>query len=315
MEKKNYIQDWESLFIQYRPYLMSFCFRMTGSLTEAEDIVQDAFIACADVDPKTVTNPKSWLTKVCSNKGLDHLKVAWKKRESYTGVWLPDAVPESFQFWGNLEETNSPDKNLLNSESLSTSFLLLLQKLTPEERVVYLLSDIFDYSFKEIAEVMQKSEDASKKLAQRARKSFENQKRFLSRTPESEKLITMFFETARKGDVEALTGMLASDSEFWADSGGKVPAASQNVIHDIHRTAKFFAGIWSSKYFNTDAVRWEIKTVNERTGLVVSRKNDNGEWLFDTIFSFEFENGKISRLYAQRNPDKLAALAQCNVPS
>lgn len=315
MEKKNYIQDWESQFIQYRPYLMSFCFRMTGSLTEAEDIVQDAFLACAEVDPKSISNPKSWLTKVCSNKGLDHLKVAWKKREAYTGVWLPDAVPESFQFWGQLEASESPDKNLVNRESLTTSFLLLLQKLTPEERVVYLLSDIFDYSFKEIAEVIQKSEDACKKLAQRARKSFENQKRFLSPTAESEKLISQFFATARLGDTDALAGMLASDSEFWADGGGKVSAASQKVILDIHRTAKFFAGIWSSKYFNTESVKWEIKTVNERPGLVVSRKNDNGEWLFDTIFSFEFDNGKISRMYAQRNPDKLAALAQCNVPS
>lgn len=308
MENSNYMQKWETYFVQYRPYLMAFCFRMTGSLTEAEDILQDAFISCADVDPERITNHKSFLTKVCSNKSLDHLKVAWKKRETYKGVWLPDAVPESYQFWGNLEQSESPDHKLMLSESLSTSFLLLLQKLTPEERVVYLLSDIFEYSFKEIGEVLQKSEDACKKVAQRARKAFENQKRFLSRTPESEKLILNFFESAKNGDVDALTSMLSTDSEFWADSGGKVPAASLNVITDTIRTARFFAGIWSSKYFNTDAVKWEIKIVNERTGLVVSRKNEEGNWVFDTIFSFETENGKIARLFAQRNPDKLAAL-------
>lgn len=308
MEKKNYIQDWEKLFIEYRPFLISFSFRMTGSLTEAEDIVQDTFIACAEVNPADVRSPKSWLTKIASNKSLDHLKSAHVKRETYPGVWLPDAVPDSFQFWGNLEESASPDANLLNKESLTTSFLLLLQKLNPEERVVYLLSDIFEYSFKEISEFLQKTEDACKKIAQRARKAFENQKRFVSYDSDAESLISKFFATAKTGDAEALDSMLAMDSEFWTDGGGKVPVASQAVITDRLRTKRFFAGIWASKPFQTENIKQEVKIVNGRPGLVVSRLEANGEWVFDSILSFEIQDGKIHRIYAQRSPDKLMAL-------
>lgn len=298
MEKKNYMQDWEKLFIENRPFLISFSFRMTGSLTEAEDIVQDTFIACAEVNPADVKSPKSWLTKIASNKSLDHLKSAHVKRETYPGVWLPDAIPDTFQI----------DSQLLDRESLTTSFLLLLQKLNPEERVVYLLSDIFEYSFKEISEFLQKTEDACKKIAQRARKAFENQKRFLSYDADSESLITKFFTLAKTGNAEALDSFLAADSEFWTDGGGKVPVASKAVITDRVRMMRFFAGIWASKAFESDGVKQEVKFVNGRPGLIVSARTPSGEWIFDTIMTFEVQNGQIQRIYAQRSPDKLQAL-------
>lgn len=309
MEKnQNYFAAWEGLFIQYRPYLISFTFRMTGSLTEAEDLVQDTFLECASVNPATITNPKSWLTKVCSNKSLDLMKSAMKKRESYHGVWLPDAVPESFQFWGNLKESDSPDKNIVNTESLSTSFLLMMQKLSPEERVVYLLTDIFDYSFKEISDFMNKSEDACKKIAQRARKAFENHKRFLPYSRESQDVIGRFFEVAKNGDARMLETFLADGSEFWADGGGKISVASKYVITEKERMAKFIAALWSSRVFAGENVKQELKEVNYRPGLVISVMGENGKWHFDTIISFELENEKIERIYVQRNPDKLEAL-------
>lgn len=301
MENQNHLKDWEKLFIEYRPYLISFGFRMTGSLTEAEDIVQDAFIACAQTDPSQVKSPKSWLTKIVSNRALDYLKSAKNKREVYPGVWLPDAIPDTFQI----------DSVLLNRESLTTSFLLLLQNLSPEERVIYLLSDIFEYSFQEISEFMQKSEDACKKIAQRARKAFENKKRF-EYSKETENLVANFFEKAKAGDAAALDSMLSPGSEFWADGGGKVSVASQEIISDRNRITKFFSSLWSSKIFNTEDVRQENKIVNSLPGLVVSRRAENGEWKFDTIISFEFEEGKISRIYVQRNPDKLSALLTNN---
>lgn len=309
---ENYLKNWESYFIQYRPYLMSLSFRMTGSLAEAEDVVQETFIACSNTDPSKVENHKAWLTRVCTNKTLDSIKVSYKKRESYTGVWLPDAVPDSFQFWGNLEEVTGPGEELLKQESLTTSFLLVLQKLTPEERVVYLLSDIFDYSFKEIATFLMKSEDACKKLAQRARKAIDSQKRFQDYGPNSQKLITDFFKFASQGDSESLKNFLASDSEFWSDSGGKVPAASKMVITDIDRTARFFAGIWSSKPFQTENVKQEFQIVNGRPGLIVSRL-EGLNWVFDSILTFEIEDGKIARIFTQRNPDKLHTLENVSV--
>lgn len=305
---KNYMQEWESLFIQFRPFLISFTFRMTGSLSEAEDIVQDTFIESSRTNPADIHNPKSWLTKICSNRSLDLLKSAHKRRETYPGTWLPDAVPESFQFWGNLEQSESPDKNLTNRESLTTSFLLLIQKLNPEERVVYILTEVFDYSFKEISEFLNKSEEACRKIAQRARKAFENQTRFNSYSRESDSVIKKFFDTAKTGSAESLIEILSDDSEFWSDGGGKVSVFSPDVITDTSRIAKLWTGLLSSKLFQSERVRVEMKHVNNLPGLVISKMQDDGEWMFDTILSFEVKDQKIARIYAQRNPDKLSSL-------
>lgn len=299
----SFLPEWEQYFILYRPFLIAFSFRLTGSLCEAEDMVQDTFISCAETDPKKIENKRAWLTRVCSNRSIDLLRSAQKRRETYPGVWLPDAVPESFQFWGPAE------KNLLERESLTTSFLLLLQKLTPEERVTYLLGDILEYSYREIAEILKKSEDACKKIGQRARKSFDNHKRFYSNTLEDQKIVTKLFDFAKVGDTEGVMSLLSSDSEFWADGGGKVSVASKDVIKDLLRTARFFSGIWSSpKALNNSDNRQEFLFVNERPGIVVSCKDSDGSWSIHTIMSFEIENGKIARIFAQRNPDKLSGL-------
>ncbi|MBO9667761.1 MAG: hypothetical protein J7501_13220, partial [Bdellovibrio sp.] len=130
--KSNYIQQWEPIFAQHRSFLISFLYRMTSSLSDSEDIVQDVLLSCADTDPVSIENPKSWLTKVCSNRALDFLKSAQKKREVYHGTWLPDAVPDSYE--PLVMPSESPDKNILLADSLTTSFLLLIDRLTPEER-------------------------------------------------------------------------------------------------------------------------------------------------------------------------------------
>lgn len=302
-----FLKAWEKPFLTYRPMLMSYVFRMTGSLAEAEDIVQDVFLECANVDLSKIENPKAWLMKVTSNKGLDHLKSAPKKREEYYGVWLPDAIPDAFQFWGGYENS-SPDNALLISQSLTTSFLLLLEKLSPEERVVFLLGEIFEYSFKEIAELLDKSEAACRKTAERARKKVSDQKiRSAEISPKAEKLIADFFEAMKLGDPSALTPFLAEDSEFWSDGGGKVPAAPM-VFKDRGAIARFFAGLAKAPFLQNVIFKTEVSTVNAMPGAVISKQLPSGEWVFETIFSFEIENGKLVRIFAQRNPDKLRAL-------
>jgi RNA polymerase sigma-70 factor (ECF subfamily) len=299
----SYLADWDKHFILHRPHLIAFSFRLTGSLAEAEDMVQETFIACDGTDPLTIENHRAWLTRVCSHRSLDLLRSAYKKRETYPGVWLPDAVPESFKYWGEEE------KSLLEQESLTTSFLLLLPKLGPEERVTYLLGDILEYSYKEIAEVLQKSEDACKKIGQRARKALDNQKRFHSNNVDNQKVVAKLFELAKRGDTQAVLEMLAPDAEFWADGGGKVSVASKSVIRDHLRTARFFAGVWSSPVaLNNPIHRHESIMVNGRPGLVISSQDENGYWKFHTIISIEVENGKIARIFTQRNPEKLGAL-------
>lgn len=304
---KNYFNDWENYFIVYRPYLMSFAFRMTGSLSVAEDIVQDTFLECADINPAEIKNPKSWLTKVCSNKSLDHLKRAYKKREAYPGVWLPDTVPDSYQFWGSLTDDDSPDKNLTNNESLTTSFLLMMQQMSGEERVVYILNEVFDYTFKEIAEFLNKSEDASKKIAQRARKTLETLSRYKGYDEAAMSVVHKFFDVMKNGSADSLLEILAPDSELWADGGGKASVVSTEVVRDSARIAKFFSALGKAPIFSSDKFRVEFKVVNSRPGIVVSKSTMNG-WIFDTILNFEVVDGLISRVYAQRNPDKFEKL-------
>jgi RNA polymerase sigma-70 factor, ECF subfamily len=311
MENSNhFMKQWEGIQALHRPFLVSFAFRMTGSLAEAEDIVQDTFLSCSQIDPTTIQNHKSWLTKICSNRGLDHLKTAYKKREVYHGTWLPDAVPESLQIWDQLNSNDSPDKNILISESLTTSFLLLIEKLNPEERVVFLLAEVFEYPYKDIADYLDKSEEACRKIAQRARKAVTHTPPVLPVKSESaQKLIAQFFDSARKGDRSALMSMLARDSEFWSDGGGKV-AAVRTILKDPEKIADFFKGIYSSKALLSSDVKMETSFVNSRPGFIISRRLPAGDWTFESVMSFEIVDGKITRIYAQRNPDKLGALFQ-----
>jgi RNA polymerase sigma-70 factor, ECF subfamily len=304
---ENYLSTWEEDWKHYRPFLVSFAFRMTGSLSEAEDLVQDTFLECARVPRSEIKSPKSWLTKICANKGIDLLKSAYKKRETYPGTWLPDVIPDSFQIWANLHNSESPEKILIASESLTTSFLLLIERLTPEERAVYLLSEVFEYSFREISTILEKSEGACRKTAQRAREAVLSGPRFTPNSPDSPNVIARFFECAKKGDKSSLVELLSDESEFWADGGGKVPAAT-TVLSEPTKIAAFFAGLGSSDAFVSGDFKLDFTPVSSRPGLVISRRLPSGLWGFDTVFSFEVRDKKIARIYAQRNPDKLKAL-------
>jgi len=303
----NYLNAWESDWKQYRPFLISFAFRMTGSLSEAEDLVQDTFLECAGVPRSEIRNAKSWLTKICANKGIDRLKSAYKKRETYPGTWLPDVIPDSLQIWASLQGGESPEKALIASESLTTSFLLLAERLTPEERAVYLLSEVFEYSFKEISTFLEKSEEACRKTAQRARAAVLSAPRFVANSVDSTNLIARFFESAKKGDRSSLMELLSDESEFWSDGGGKVPAA-KTILTEPTTIAAFFAGLGSSNAFASGDFKLDFTPVSSRPGLVISRKLPSGLWGFETIFSFEIRDQRIARIYAQRNPEKLQAL-------
>ena len=303
----NHLNAWEEDWKRYRPFLISFAFRMTGSLSEAEDLVQDTFLECARIPRSEIRNPKSWLTKICANKGIDHLKSAYKKRETYPGTWLPDVIPDSLQVWASLHGSQSPEKDLIASESLTTSFLLLVERLTPEERAVYLLSEVFEYSFKEISTILEKSEVACRKTAQRARDAVLSGPRFAPSSPDSTSVIARFFEYAKNGDRSSLVELLSDESEFWADGGGKTPAA-KTILTEQTKIAAFFAALGSSNAFASGEFKFDFTSVSSRPGLVISRRLPSGLWAFETVFSFEIRDERIARIYAQRNPDKLKAL-------
>lgn len=287
----------------HRPFLIAFSFRMTGSLAESEELVQETFLECAEIDPAGIQNHRSWLTKVCSNKSIDLLKSAYKRRETYPGPWLPDAVPDSFQMWDNPQESN-----LLLSESLAPTFLLLAEKLSPEERAVYLLSEVFEYSFDEIGEFLNKSSATLRKTGQRARDAINSERiRFDSRKNDSMNLVVKFFELAKKSDKAELFELLAEDSEYWPDGGGKA-ASVRSILKNRAQIAAFFSSQLMAGVYQSSDFKFETGLVNGLPGLVISRQQEDKTWAFDTIMSFEMMDGKIARIYAQRNPDKLALL-------
>lgn len=294
MDNINY---WDGVYKQYKAYLIAFAFRMTGSLAEAEEIVQDTFIECNSYHPDEISNHKSWLTKICSNKAINHIKSAYKRREVYPGVWLPDEIPSGLESWDNIRE---------QSESLTTSFLILLEKLTPEQRAVFLLKEVFAYSFEEIASFLEKDVANCRKIAQRARDFIsKNKVRFDSPPANAMQLIHEFFNCAKNGDREGLKRLLSSKPELLGDGGGKVSAAGH--INEMDAVLDFLINIGKTDVFYSNIFKLEYRYVSERPGLIISRKDGNA-WAFDTIMSFEFSSQKIARIFAQRNPDKLKYL-------
>ena len=298
---------WELAYSQHKKYLTSLIFRMTGSLSEAEEIVQDAFVEFLNIDSKSINNSRSWLTKVCINKAINHMKSAYKQREFYPGLWLPDEIPESLGDWNKVHEENSEESRLILTESLTTSFLLLAENLSPEQRCVYILKEVFDYSFKDICSFIQKEDSTCRKIFQRAKESLSKLEKKFSPPPENARTKIMeFFEHVKAGNTTAIESFLSSSPELFGDGGGKVNAAGH--IKGLDRVVMFMLHLGTSEVFNSSSYKIEYHKVNSRPGIVISKRLLDTKWIFDTILSFEFLDGRIERIYAQRNPDKLLTL-------
>jgi RNA polymerase sigma-70 factor (ECF subfamily) len=200
------------------------------------------------------------------------------------------------------------DSKVELSESLTMSFLILLQNLNPVERSIFLLKEIFDYSFKEVSELAGKSETACRKIAERARDSLQDKERKFPKPPaDSEKLIRQFFEAAKLGDRPRLMSLLSEKSEFLSDGGGKVSAAPP-MLGAPEKIAEFFLSLRNYPVFTSADYRMETKWVNSRPGMIISKRATDGLWYFETIISCEIENNQIARMFSQRNPDKLNRL-------
>lgn len=287
-----------NLFLQHKSAMMALAYRMLGSVSESEEIVQDVYIKWMSVDSESIKNPKAWLLKVCSHLAIDLLKKSYKKREEYPGLWLPEPVVDDFGAW--VEDSS------LNNESLSTAFLLILENLKPIERAVYLLHDIFDYSFKDVALMVDKSESHCRKIGERARKFIQNNKpRFDAPSKGDVESIQRFFSKVEGGELSEVRALFCDDPEFWSDGGGKIVAVPK-ILVDPDQISKFFIGL-SKKRKNKDIkYKSEIVTINGRAGIILSRQDEDYCWRLETIFSFEFISGKVSRIFAVRNPDKFS---------
>lgn len=280
------------LFQQHQPYLQGLAYRMLGSVSDAEDIVQDAYLRWHKIDHGTIDNPQAFLTTVVSRLCLDRLGEARRKRETYIGPWLPDPLVD--------QVTPSPEEEI--ARDISFALMLALERLSPLERAAFLLHDVFDVSFAEIASTLERSEAACRQLAKRARQHIQvNKPRFDVSTADSEQLADAFFIAAKQGDVQQLQEILQAEAVLHSDGGGHRLAALR-LIYGADKISRFYAGI--ARKLKGYPPHWSRRlTINGQPGLLTLE----ADGLLQTI-TLCIENHCIRDIYVVRNPEKLQHL-------
>jgi RNA polymerase sigma-70 factor, ECF subfamily len=217
-------------FQALRPLLFSIAYRMLGSATDADDVIQDAWLRWHHADPTAIESAKAWLSTVVTRLCLDRLKSAQLTRVDCVGPWLPEPI--------------RTDDDIVDRESISLAFLVLLERLTPIERAAYLLHEVFDYSHAEIAAMLDKQEAACRQLCHRAATHVRDGKqRFAPSRADHARLLVAFLQAMSSGDLEGVQRLLADDATLWADSNGKVRAAARKPLHGASAVAQFLVGV------------------------------------------------------------------------
>ncbi len=278
------------VFTTHRPMLFGLAYRMLGSVMDAEDIVQEAYLRWQQVEGATVEEPRAYLTTVVTRLCIDHLRSARMRREQYVGPWLPEPLVTDQA----PEVSNAPAL----AESLSMAFLVLLETLTPQERAVFLLHDVFGYSYAEIATIIGKSEANCRQIGGRARKRVEERRpRFDASPDQQERLLRRFVQASTNGDMDALLGLLADDVTLWADGGGKVQAA----LHPIHGARNVARGALAALAKAPPGLAVRIAPVNGRPGIIA--EIDGQPY---SVLTIEVVGDRIQTIHTVANPDKLA---------
>jgi len=283
--------------VSLRPLLFSIAYRMTGSVSDAEDLVQETYfrVHAAEREGTQIEARRAFSCAVVTRLSIDYLRSARVRREEYVGEWLPEPVVT--------DRSADPEQQAELSDSLSMAFLVLLERLTPPERAVLLLRDVFGYGFDEVAELIAKSEAACRQLAVRAREKVQDGKpRFETSVEKRWALAEKFFAAIEQGDTEGLAGMLAEDVVLYGDGGGKAPARRE-PIRGIAETARFLAAF--SPRADREGWTLTLVDVNGQPGAVVN----SGDGATVAVVSLDVATGKVQAVRAVVNPDKLGHLA------
>jgi RNA polymerase sigma-70 factor, ECF subfamily len=283
-------------FESHRRYLIGVAYRMLGTVSEAEDVVQEAFIRFSTITAP-IDNLRAYLTRVVTRLCLDVLKSAHRQRMTYVGPWLPEPLHDISDFTGTKVEGADM------ADDLSIGLLYALERLSPLERAAFLLHDVFGESFDEIAATLERTEAACRQLASRARKAVRQSRpqslaKFNVSEADETAFLQAFLEAAQSGDVSALEALLVRDVQLYSDGGGKAQAAI-NILSGRDRVLKFMIGIYQ-KFRNHTLTGVEFREVNGALS-IVSHFNDG---TFD-LMSFEHTADQITAIYIIRNPDKL----------
>ena len=287
----------QDVFSTDRSLLFSIAYRMLGSASDAEDVLQDAWMRYRRAEESTIRSPKAFVATIVSRLCLDRLKSARVAREEYVGPWLPEPVLTS--------EMKTPDTVLQHAESLTLAFLVLLEKLSPEERAVFLLKDIFEYEHTEVAEMLDMTVENSRQLLHRAKTRLTSERPRLTGTTASRRAVAERFARAfSSGDGSELTEILAQDVGMWSDGGGKASAARRPLL-GREEVLHFLVGLQRTAQTTGVArdVSFAIKDINSEPALVLRLKGH-----LESIFVLSVEDGVITGIRVVRNPDKLGRI-------
>jgi RNA polymerase sigma-70 factor (ECF subfamily) len=286
-------------FEAHRPLMFSIAYRMLGSAMEAEDIVQEAYLRYQGVSPETIRSPKAFLSTVVTRLCLNQLESARAKREEYIGPWLPEPVlTEAGEVTALNALLQSPSQQAELHESISLAFLVLLEQLTPVERAVFLLREVFDYEYAEIAEILDKDEVACRQLLSRAKKHIaEHRPRFKATPEQHRQLLNQFMRAVGTGELDGLMTLLSDDVTMWADGGGKARGAATQPLHGRTAVAQFAL---SSTRFLPPNYHAEIAEVNGQPAAIL-RVGDKAV----AIIAIEVDSDHIRAVRVIGNPDKL----------
>ncbi|OAS15449.1 RNA polymerase sigma-70 factor [Paenibacillus oryzisoli] len=288
----------EDMYTSYQPHLFSIAYRMLGSRSDAEDMVQDLFLSIHGHIHENIHNIKSYLSKMMINRCLNELKSARRKRMSYVGNWLPEPMV------GGIDD--SPLESAERHDTISYAFLILMEKLTPLERAVFILREVFAYEHSEIGDMFNKTEVNCRKIFSRVKKkvdiSIENQENPSTRLVEEKELVARFISAITNGNIESLVDMLTEEVTLIADGGGKVSAAVQ-PIYMKERVLKLLRALSDSRFPASQA---QLVKVNHQPGVLLSQ---DGVPTGVICFAWDDQTTAIERIYIIVNPDKLQHLA------
>jgi RNA polymerase sigma-70 factor, ECF subfamily len=276
--------------------MFSIAYRMLGSVSDAEDIVQEAFLRLHRVSRtgEEVESPRAYLSTVITRLAIDHLRSARVRRESYVGTWLPEPLVTG--------EAPDAAQHAETADSLSLALLVVLESLSPVERAVFLLREVFDYGYAEIAEIVGKSEDNCRQLAARARRRVDEGKpRFEASREQRDELARRFFAAIEEGDTDGLVRMLAADVVFYGDGGGKVPAVPR-PLHGRERVGRLLTGLVRQAV--ALGLTFRTEQVNGQPGAVFL----DSEGRLVSVLSLDIADGQVQTMRSVINPDKLGHL-------
>jgi RNA polymerase sigma-70 factor (ECF subfamily) len=287
----------DDLLRELRPAAFAIAYRMLGSVAEAEDIVQEALLRVhrALDEGERIESPRAYVATVATRLAIDHLRSARARRETYAGEWLPEPLVT--------DPADDPARHAEMADSLSLAFLVLLESLSPEQRAVLLLHDVFDYGYEEIARIVGKSQDNVRQLATRARRHVEERRpRFDASREQRDELARRFFAAAEQGDLGALEALLAHDVVLHGDGGGKVPALARS-LHGRSRVARTLLA-WTRQGARIPGASIRQVEVNGQPGALLL----DGDGGLISVMALDIAGGQVRGVSSIVNPDKLAHL-------